>query len=112
MNVNTRLIIVSALLIFTLSACALFNPFVGKWKAGLLELEFKSDKTFKLVIGSAISINLEGTYSYDSETLTLDIEGDSKVPFTYSFKDGKKTLVLVPESEFEYIKSEIELQKQ
>ena len=103
--------IVLAVLV-SLAACSLFNPFVGKWKSGLLELDFKADKTFKLVVGSTISVNLEGDYSYDDETLTLSIDGDTDVTFTYTFKDGKRVLVLVPKTEFEYIKTKIELEKQ
>lgn len=112
MKSKKSLVIVAAFLFFAAVSCSLFNPLVGTWKSGLLELEFKADKTFKLVIGSTISINLEGDYSYDSETLTLDIEGDSAVNFSYSFQDGKKKLVLVPKDEFEYIKTKIELEKQ
>lgn len=112
MTPGTRLIIVTALLFFTAASCSMFNPFVGSWKSGLLELEFKADKNFKLTIGSTVSINLEGTYSYDSETLTLDIEGDNSVTFSYTFEDGKKKLILVPKDEFEYIKTKIELEKQ
>ena len=112
MKSKKSLVIVAAFLIVTAASCSLFNPFAGTWKSGLLELEFKADKTFKLVIGSTISINLEGDYSYDSETLTLNIEGDSAVNFGYSFQDGKKKLVLIPKDEFEYIKTKIELEKQ
>ena len=112
MNSRFKLYIIALLLIVPISACSIFNPFVGEWKSGILELDFKADKTFKLVIGSTISINLEGDYSYDDETLTLSIEGDTDVTFSYTFKDGKNELVLVPKSDFEYIKTKIELKKE
>ena len=111
MNLQLRLVVITAFLILTVTACSMFNPFVGKWQSGLLEFDFKSDKTFKLVIGSTISINLEGSYSYDNETITLDIEGDTSAAFSYTFKDGKNKLVLVPKGDFEYIKTKIELEK-
>lgn len=112
MNSRIKFFTIALVVLVSLSACSIFNPFVGKWKSGVFELDFKSDKTFKLVIGSTISINLEGDYSYDDDTLTLSIEGDTDVTFTYTFKDGKKELVLVPKSDFEYIKTKIELEKQ
>lgn len=112
MNSRFKLYIIALLLVLPISACSIFNPFVGKWQSGILELDFKADKTFKLVIGSTVSINLEGDYSYDDDTLTLSIDGDTDVTFSYSFEDGKKELVLVPESEFEYIKTKIKLKKE
>ncbi len=90
----------------------LINPFVGKWESGVFDLEFKGDKSFKLMIGKTISVNLEGKYEYDEDSLTLDIQGDSDVTFTYEFKDGNKKLVLKPESEFSYINSKIEFTKE
>ncbi len=112
MNNKIKFCTIALIVIISLSACSIFNPFVGKWKSGILELDFKADKSFKLIIGSTISINLEGDYSYDDETLTLSIEGDTDVTFSYTFKDGKKELVLVPKSDFEYIKTKIELKKE
>ena len=112
MKIKTTSLTIALVVVVLLSACSIFNPFVGKWKSGLLEFDFKSDKTFKLVIGSTISINLEGRYSYDDDTLTLSMEGDTDVTFTYTFKDGNKELVLVPKTEFEYIKTKIELEKE
>jgi hypothetical protein len=90
----------------------LINPFVGKWESGVFELELNSDKTFKLAIGKTISVNLEGTYGYDDNTLTLNMEGDSDVTFTYEFKDDDRKLVLTPETEFNYINTKIEFTKQ
>ena len=91
---------------------SLVNPFVGKWESGVFNLEFESDKTFKLMIGKAISVNLEGKYEYDEDSLTLEIEGDSNVTFTYEFKDDEKKLILKPESEFNYINTKIEFTKE
>jgi len=75
-------------------------------------LEFKNDKSFELVIGKTISVNLKGKYDYEEDSLTLDIEGDSDVTFTYEFKDGDKKLVLKPESEFSHINTTIEFTKE
>ena len=112
MNGRIKICAVFAALVLIVSACGAFNPFVGKWKSGILELDFKSDKSFKLVIGHTISVNLEGYYSYDDDTLTLNIEGGTDVTFTYTFKEGKKELVLTPKTDFEYIRAKIELTKQ
>ena len=64
------------------------------------------------MIGKAISVNLEGKYEYDEDSLTLDIEGDSNLTFTYEFKDDEKKLILKPESEFNYINTKIEFTKE
>jgi len=64
------------------------------------------------MIGKTISVNLEGKYEYDEDSLTLDIEGDSNVTFTYEFKDDGKKLILKPESEFNYINTKIEFTKE
>jgi len=105
----------SFVLLFFLSCNAiegLVNPFVGKWESGVFDLEFKGDKTFELSIGKTISVNLDGKYGYDKDTLTLDIEGDSELAFSYEFKDGEKKLVLKPESESNYINTKIEFTKE
>ena len=112
MTGRLKICAVFAALVMMVSACGALNPFVGKWKSGIMQLEFKADKSFKLVIGQTISVNLEGDYSYDDDTLTLSVEGGSNVIFTYTFKEGKKELVLTPETDFEYIRTEIELTKQ
>jgi len=112
MNGRIRLSAVFLALVLIAAACGAFNPFVGKWKSGVFELEFKSDKTFKLDIGHVVSVNLEGNYGYDGQTLTLDIQGDKDVAFYYTFKDGKKGLVLEPQSDFKYIKTKIGFTKQ
>jgi hypothetical protein len=112
MNSRRMLCTIALIVVVSLSACSIFNPFVGKWKSGILKLDFKSDKTFTLVIGHSLSVNLEGDYSYDDDTLTLGIDGDTDVTFTYTFTDGKKELTLAPMSDFEYIKSKIEFEKQ
>jgi len=51
---------------------------------------------------------LDGEYEYDDNTLTLEIEGDSELNFSYEFKDDKNKLVLKPEGESSYIKTKIE----
>ena len=96
-----------------LSGCeALFNPFTGEWKAGILTLEFKADKDFKLVIGDTISVNLKGKYLYTKDKLTLDIDGGSTVSFSYEFNKKKNELLLTPESEFEYIRTTVKFHKE
>ncbi len=116
MNRHLKILAVfSCALLFFLSCSAiegLINPFVGKWESGVFDLEFKGDKSFKLIIGKTISVNLEGKYEYDEDSLTLDIEGDSDVTFAYEFEDNNKKLVLKPESEFVYINSKIEFTKE
>lgn len=101
---------------FALAGCdtikGLFNPFAGKWKSGLLELDFGSDRSFKFVIGSAISINLNGEYSYDDKTLVLRFDKGSEVTFAYEFSSDKKTLTLVPETDFDYIKTRLDFKKE
>jgi len=90
----------------------LFNPFAGKWKSGILELDFGSGRSFKFVIGSAISINLNGEYSYDDNTLVLKFDKGSEVTLSYEFSSDKKTLTLVPETDFEYIKTRLDFKKE
>jgi len=90
----------------------LFNPFAGKWRAGMIELEFENDRTFKFVLGSTISVNLGGDYSYDEKTLVLKFEKGSEVNFSYEFSEDKKTLTLVPETDFDYIKTRLDFTKE
>lgn len=101
---------------FAVTGCdaikGLFNPFAGKWRSGLLELDFGSDRSFKFVIGSAISINLNGVYSYDDKTLVLKFDKGSEVTFSYEFSSDKKTLTLVPETDFDYIKTRLDFKKE
>ena len=99
--------------LFLLSGCErLFNPFTGEWKAGILNLEFRSDKEFKLIIGDRISINLKGKYSYNKDTLFLNIDGGSAVSFSYEFNKEKNELLLTPEAEFEYIKTAVRFHRE
>ena len=91
---------------------SLFNPFAGKWKAGMLELGFENDRSFEFVVGSAISLNLNGEYSYDDKTLVLKFDKGSEVTFSYEFSGDKKTLTLVPEAEFDYIKTRLDFKKE
>lgn len=113
---NLKFIAAAALLAFTLAGCGfiegLFNPFQGRWKAGMMELEFGGDGTFKLVMGTAISLNLDGTYTYDEKNLVLKFDGGSEVRFSYEFNDGKDRLALTPETNFEYIRTRLEFKRQ
>jgi len=96
-----------------LSGCeGLFNPFTGEWKAGIITLEFKADKYFKLIIGDTISINLKGKYSYNKNTLILNIDGGSAVSFSYEFNKEMNELLLTPEAEFEYIKTTVRFHRE
>lgn len=88
------------------------DPFVGNWVSGAFNLEFKDDHTFELSIGKTISVNLEGKYKFNDNTLTLDIEDDSELSFSYEFKDDKNKLVLKPEGETGYIKTKIEFERE
>ena len=90
----------------------LFNPFAGKWKAGMLELEFENDRSFKFVMGSTISVNLGGEYSYGDKTLILKFDKGSEVNFSYKFSGDKKTLTLVPETDFDYIRTRLDFIKE
>ena len=109
----TKYFVIFSLAIFILAGCsALSNPFVGNWVSGAFNLEFKSDKTFKLSIGKTISVNLDGNYKYDDEILALEIDGDNEIIFSYQFKDDNKTLVLKPESESNYFNTKIEFTKE
>jgi hypothetical protein len=90
----------------------LFNPFTGEWKAGILTLEFKGDKEFKLIIGDTISVNLKGNYSYNKDKLLLNIDGGSTVSFSYEFNKEKDELLLTPEAEFEYIKTAVRFHRE
>jgi hypothetical protein len=99
-----------------LSGCeaikGLFNPFAGNWRAGMLELEFGSGRSFELIVGSAVSVNLEGEYSYDDKTLVLEFDGGSEVAFSYEFSEDKKTLTLIPETDFDYFKTRLDFTKE
>lgn len=113
-NFNIVFAIVFALGLFT--ACSsiekMVDPFVGNWVSGAFNLEFKNDQTFELSIGKVISVNLDGEYTYDDDILTLNVEGDNELTFSYEFKDDKNKLVLKPEGETSYIKTKIEFQRE
>lgn len=116
MSGHVKAFLFLSLLMLSLSGCnaikGLFNPFTGKWKSGLIEVEFRSDKTFKFVIGSTISVNLEGDYTYDDDTIVLSFDSGSDVTFSYEFKENKNKLVLIPQTDFDYIKTRIELTRE
>lgn len=104
--------IFSFVLLLVIGCSSFGNPFVGNWAFGSFHLKFNSDKTFKLSIGKTLSVNIEGTYQYDKDTLVLNFEGESEHPFYYEFKDGDEKLVVKPQSESGYINSEIEFARQ
>ena len=54
MDHRIRFFMAALVVLASLTACSIFNPFVGKWKSGILELDFKSDKTFKLALSPSI----------------------------------------------------------
>ena len=111
MRRNINFTVFVSLVLLTISGCSLGNPFVGEWASSAFDLKFNGDKTVVLSIGNAVSVNLEGTYSYDKEKLTLDIDGHSDFVFSYEFKDSGKTLVLKPENKTGYINTQIEFSK-
>ncbi len=90
----------------------LFNPFAGKWKSGITEIEFTGDGKFKLVVGRAVSLNLDGEDTYDEDNLFLSFGGGEPVKLSYEFSDDKKTLVLDPLSDSDYIKTRLTFAKQ
>lgn len=113
-NLNIILALIFALGLF--GACSsiekMVDPFAGNWVSGAFNLEFKNDQTFELSIGKVISVNLDGKYEYDDNTLTLNVEGDTELTFSYEFKDDKNKLVLKPEGETSYIKTKIEFERE
>jgi hypothetical protein len=90
----------------------MLDPFVGTWVSGAFNLEFDNDHTFELKIGKTISVNLEGQYVYNEDTLTLNIEGDSEIVFSYEFKDDKNKLVLKPVNESNYFNTKVEFARE
>lgn len=116
MNRGLKFIFALVLTLSLFTACSsverLVDPFIGNWVSGVFNLEFKNDDTFELSIGKALSVNLEGKYTFDDNTLTLDIEGDSELTFSYEFKDDKNKLVLKPDGESSYIKTKIEFERE
>jgi hypothetical protein len=90
----------------------MLDPLVGTWVSGAFNLEFYNDHTFELKIGKTISVNLEGQYVYNEDTLTLNIEGDSEIVFSYEFKDDKNKLVLKPVNESNYFNTKVEFARE
>lgn len=111
-----RVLLVITFLAVPLTGCnaikGLFNPFVGKWKSGVFTLEMKSDKSFEFTIGSTVSVNLKGDYTYDENELTLNFDGESSVIFSYEFSEDKKELTLVPKTDFDYFKTKLKFTKE
>ena len=113
MNKDYKYIGLFVVALLVVVGCSSFsNSFIGEWSFGSFNMEFNKDKTFTLSIGKAVSVNVDGTYEYNKDTLILDIEGDNKYPFSYEFKDGDKMLILKPQTESGYINSTIELTRQ
>lgn len=116
MRRHLRIFSLLAVLILGFTGCnaikGLFNPFAGTWKSGMIEVDFRSDKTFKFVIGSTISVNLKGDYTYDDDTIVLSFDSGSDVTFSYEFKENKNKLVLIPQTDFDYINTRIELTRE
>jgi len=88
------------------------NPFVGTWVSGAFTLEFDNEHKFKLKIGNTVSVNLEGDYAYNEDTLTLNMEGDTEIILAYEFKNDKNKLVLKPESESNYFNTKVEFTRE
>ena len=108
LNLFFAVILVSVVLAGCSSIEKMVDPFVGTWVSGAFTLKFDNDHKFELKIGNTVSVNLEGEYSYDEDTLTLNMEGDTEIVLGYKFKDEKNKLVLKPESESNYFNTKIE----
>ena len=57
-------------------------------------------------------MNLSGNYEYDDNTLILNFDSGGGVTFSYEFKDNKKKLVLIPKTDFDYIKTKLEFTRE
>ena len=116
MNRKYKLAVLFSFSLLLITGCGsiekMLDPFVGTWVSGAFNLEFDSDHKFKLKIGKTISVNLEGQYVYDEDTLTLNIEGDTEIVFSYEFKDDKNKLVLKPVSESNYFNTKVEFTRE
>ncbi len=111
-----KVVAIFSLMALSLPGCnaikRLFNPFTGKWKSGIFEIEFKNNKTFDFVIGSTISVNLKGGYEYYDNTLVLNFDTGNGVTFTYEFKDDKDVLILITQTDFDYFKTKLEFKRE
>ncbi len=115
---NRRHLFIFPLLLFivlTSPGCemisGLLNPFAGSWKSGLYVFTFNDDKTFNLVIGSALSFKTDGSYEYDKEKLHLTFLNSGKTTFRYEFNEDKTELSLTPETEFKWFKTTLKFEK-
>lgn len=90
----------------------LFNPFAGTWKSGITEIMFTRDGKFELAIGRAVSLNLDGEYTYDEKNLFLSFGGGEPLKLSYEFGDDKSTLVLDPMTDSDYIKTRLKFARQ
>jgi hypothetical protein len=91
---------------------SLFNPFTGKWKSGITEIKFTRDGKFELAIGRAVSLNLDGEYTYDEKNLFLSFDGGEPLKLSYEFVDDKSRLVLDPMTDSDFIQTRLKLTKQ
>ena len=111
-----RVLLVISFLAVPLAGCnvikGIFNPFAGEWKSGIFTLDMKSDGSFEFTIGSTVSVNLEGEYTYDENKLALNFDEKSSVIFSYEFSEDNKKLVLAPETDFDYFETKLEFTKE
>jgi hypothetical protein len=116
MNRNIKLFAAIILVSTVVAGCSsiekMVDPFVGTWVSGAFMLEFNNEHKFKLKIGNTVSVNLEGEYAYNEDTLTLNMEGDTEIVLAYKFKDDKNKLVLKPQSESNYFNTKIEFSRE
>ena len=115
-NISRTILIAIFSFSILLSGCdfinQFLNPFTGNWKAGIFTLEFNDDNTFILKTGLGFTIESEGTYNYDENTLFLDFSEDTKAEFTYEFNNDKTELSILPKSESDLFKAKIKFEKQ
>ena len=90
----------------------LFNPFAGRWKSGITEIMFTRDGKFELTIGRAVSLNLDGEYTYDEKNLFLSFDGGEPLKLSYEFVDDKSRLVLDPTTDSDYIQTRLKFTRQ
>ena len=90
----------------------LFNPVGGRWKAGRTGIVFTRDGKVYLTIGRAVSLNLDGEYTYDEKNLFLSFGGGEPLKLSYEFVDDKSRLVLDPMADSDYIQTRLKLTRQ
>ncbi len=109
-------VLAAVVLMAALGGCGfiegLFNPFAGKWKSGITEMVFTRDGKFYLTIGRAVSLNLDGEYTYDEKNLFLSFDGGEPLKLSYEFVDDKSRLVLDPMTDSDYIQTRLKFTRQ